>query len=119
MINLICRLHTCPRVPALLSAITYSSSMAASTSTPTCPQLQSFDDWSFGEPKLAELPLDRWHPLCKRANQTIPSPLAITLLFSDGKTIRSSVPRAVFSLASPTQWKVFPKQSILFFTGDI
>merc|ERR1719500_1615577 len=58
---------------------------ATSTSTPTCPQLRSFDDWSFGEPKLAELPLD-----------------------CDGKTIRSSVPRAVFSLATPTQWKSPP-----------
>ena len=71
MINLICRLHTCPRVPALLSAITSSSSMAASTSTPTCPQLRSFDDWSFGEPKLAELPLDRCHPLQSSYNSLV------------------------------------------------
>ena len=60
--KLISRLHTCPRVPPLLSAIT-TSSMAASTSTPTSPQLRSLADWSFGEPKLAELPLDRCSPL--------------------------------------------------------
>jgi len=88
------RLHTCPRrVPTLLSAMT-TSSMAASSSTTTSPQLKSLADWSFGEPKLAQLPLD-----------------------SNGKSIRSSVPRAVFSLASPTQWKSPPV--VVSFSKDV
>merc|ERR1719234_1361055 len=62
-----------------------TSMSTSSTTTSTSPQLKSLANWSFGEPKLAQLPLD-----------------------SDGKTIRSSVPRAVFSLANPTQWKSPP-----------
>merc|ERR1719234_1142661 len=62
-----------------------TSMSTSSTTTSTSPQLKSLANWSFGEPKLASLPLD-----------------------SDGKTIRSSVPRAVFSLATPTQWKSPP-----------
>ena len=61
--KLISRLHTCPRVPALLSAMStsmsLSTSMPASNSASTSPQLRSLADWSFGEPKLADLPLDR------------------------------------------------------------
>ena len=56
-------LHTCPRVPALLSATTSmaaTSSNSSNSSSNSTPKLRSFDEWSFDEPKLAQLPLDRW-----------------------------------------------------------
>merc|ERR1719474_167054 len=63
-----------------------ATSSSSSTSSSNCtPKLRSFDEWSFDEPKLAQLPLD-----------------------SDGNTIRSNVPGAIFSLAKPTPWKSPP-----------
>ena len=46
-------------VTMLKVVFTVSTSMPASNSASTSPQLRSLADWSFGEPKLADLPLDR------------------------------------------------------------